>query len=48
MVAHYDDIDWSYCHKNAAKLGCGEKFEEIQKEAKRIKRQMDMNADRNK
>ncbi|MBU7007081.1 UbiD family decarboxylase [Phosphitispora fastidiosa] len=41
MVAHYDDIDWSYCHKNASKFGCRDKLEEIQKEAKKIKRQMD-------
>jgi len=41
MVAHYDEIDWSYCHENASKFGCRDRLEEIQKEAKRIKRQMD-------
>ncbi|MBU7007083.1 hypothetical protein [Phosphitispora fastidiosa] len=28
-------------HKNASKFGCRDRLEEIQKEAKRIKRQMD-------
>jgi hypothetical protein len=41
MVTHYDGIDWSYCHAKAHEYQCYEKFEEIQRFAKKIKRQMD-------
>lgn len=41
MVSHYDLIDWPYCHKRANELYCKEKFEQIQRDAKKIKRQMD-------
>lgn len=41
MITHYDDIDWSYCHKKAHYYQCSEKFDEIQRSAKKIKKQMD-------
>ena len=41
MITHYDNIDWSYCHKKAHEYDCAEKFEEIQRSAKKIKKQMD-------
>jgi len=43
MIAHYDNIDWSYCHKRAHEYECADKFEEIQRSAKKIKKQMDSN-----
>lgn len=41
MVSHYEDIDWSYCHKKANEYGCLKKFEKIQRDAKKIKKLMD-------
>jgi hypothetical protein len=38
LAAHYDEIDWSYCHKTANGLGCLDKFEEIQRRVKNIRR----------
>ena len=40
MVTYYADIDWSYCHEKANEAGCSKKFEDIQRLAKRIKKQM--------
>ncbi|MHB9095962.1 MAG: hypothetical protein ACYC21_14950 [Eubacteriales bacterium] len=41
MVTHYDNIDWSYCHERANEFSCREKFDEIQRLAGKIKKQMD-------
>ena len=41
MITHYDNVDWSYCHKRVHEYDCAEKFEEIQRAAKKIKRQID-------
>ncbi len=41
MVTHYADIDWSYCHQKADEFGCRKKFDEIQRVAKKIKKQID-------
>ncbi len=36
MAAYYDMIDWSYCHRVATQLQCAKKFEKIQREAKKV------------
>lgn len=38
MVAHYDAIDWSYCHRRAAQKQMLDAFERLQRRAKRALR----------
>jgi len=41
MAAYYDMIDWSYCHRVAIQLQCAKKFEKIQREAKKVLKEIE-------